>query len=301
MKGSWTILVTAALVAVLIFNVGCKKGKDVSEMEPIVVALGPTFEPAEAAKKFEPLAAYLEERVGRPFKFQPTESREAFSSLVKEGKAAFVFASPLDYAEVADGCIVLVKANYPDKGSMTSGCIIVAEGETEKIRDIPELKGSSIMIESKDSLGGYFSQKMFFDRNGLDLDLDFDLREAPNGTADEVIAAVAAGEVEYGCVPADLFPTRDAVMGTQALTYTEKVPVEVFALVDVGGDRMLGARVRQALRKIPEGDAALTPLGLENFIFAVPAEYDLVTTFLNQDKINKAQRLSARPTEVAKP
>jgi hypothetical protein len=301
MKRSWTVLVTAALLAVLVVNPSCKKGKGVSEMEPIVVALGPTFEPAEAAKRFELLAAYLEERVHRPFKFQPTKSREEFPSLVREGKAAFVFASPLDYAEVADGCIVLVKANYADKGSMAQGCIIVPEGGTQKIRDVPELKGSSIMIVSKDSLDGYLSQKMFFDRNGLDLDLDFDLREAPKGTADEVIAGVAAGEVEYGCVPAYLFPSRKPVKGAEALTYTEKVPVEVFAFVDVGGDRVLGGRVKDALRRIPKGDAALKPLGLENFIFAVPAEYDLVTSFLAQDKINKAQRLSGQPTEVGKP
>ena len=301
MKRSWTIVVAAGLVAVLIVNPGCKKGKGVSEMEAIVVALGPTFEKAEAGKKFEPLAAYLEERVGRPFRFQPTKSREEFSSLVKEGKAAFVFANPLDYAEVADGCIVLVKANYADKGSMAQGCIIVPEGGTQKIREVPELKGSSIMIVSKNSLDGYLSQKMFFDRNGLDLDLDFDLREAPNGTADEVIAGVAAGEVEYGCVPANLFPSRKPVKGTEALTYTEKVPVEVFAFVDVGGDKVLGGRVRQALRKIPKGDAALKPLALESFILAIRAEYDLVTSFIAQDKINKAQRLSGQPTEVGKP
>ncbi len=301
MKRSWTIVVAAGLVAVLIANPGCKKGKGVSEMEAIVVALGPTFEKAEAGKKFEPLAAYLEERVGRPFRFQPTKSREEFSSLVKEGKAAFVFANPLDYAEVADGCIVLVKANYADKGSMAQGCIIVPEGGTQKIREVPELKGSSIMIVSKNSLDGYLSQKMFFDRNGLDLDLDFDLREAPNGTADEVIAGVAAGEVEYGCVPANLFPSRKPVKGTEALTYTEKVPVEVFAFVDVGGDKVLGGRVRQALRKIPKGDAALKPLALESFILAIRAEYDLVTSFIAQDKINKAQRLSGQPTEVGKP
>ncbi|NIT34886.1 MAG: PhnD/SsuA/transferrin family substrate-binding protein [candidate division Zixibacteria bacterium] len=301
MKRSWTILITAVFVAILIVNLGCKRGKGVSEMEPVVVALGPTFDAAEAGKKFGPLAAYLEERLHRPFKFQPTKSREEFSSLVKEGKAAFVFASPLDYAEVADGCIVLVKANYTDKGSMAQGCIIVPEGGTQKIREVAELKGSSIMIVSKDSLDGYLSQKMFFNRNGLDLDLDFDLREAPNGTADEVIAAVAGGEVEYGCVRADLFPSRKPFKGAEALTYTEKVPVEVFAFVDVGGDRELGGRVRNALRKIPRGDAALKPLGQENFILAIPAEYDLVTQFLAQDKIDKAQRLSGTPTEVGKP
>jgi len=221
--------------------------------------------------------------------------------LVEEGKAAFVFANPLDYAEVADGCIVLVKANYPDKGSMAQGCIIVAEGGTEKIRDVPELKGSSIMIVSKDSLDGYLSQKMFFASNGLDLDLDFDLREAPNGTVDEVIAAVAAGEVEYGCVRADLFPLLKTVKGAEALRYTEKVPVEVFAFVDVGGDRMLGGRVKDVLSKIPKGHEALKPLALENFALAIGAEYELVTDFLAQDKVNKAQRLSGTPTEVGKP
>jgi hypothetical protein len=300
MKRLVIIALAAGLVVALVAVTSCRRGKSAAEMEPIVVALGPTFDPATAPKQFEPLAGYLEKEVGQPFKFQPTKSREEFASFVKDGKASFVFANPLDYFEVAEYSIVLVKANYPGKGSMVQGCIIVKEGEGVKIREVSELKGASIMIVSTSSLGGYLSQKMFFDRNGLDLDLDFDLHKSPDGTAEGVVAAVAAGEVEYGCVPLDLYPGRKPYKGTEVLKVCDKVPVEVFAFVEMGGDKMLGGKVRDVLKKIPKGDPVLTPLGIEDFSLTTAAEYDLVTTFLAQDKIEKAQRLSTEaPAETA--
>jgi ABC-type phosphate/phosphonate transport system substrate-binding protein len=134
MKRLVIIALAAGLVVALVAVTSCRRGKSAAEMEPIVVALGPTFDPATAPKQFEPLAGYLEKEVGQPFKFQPTKSREEFASFVKDGKASFVFANPLDYFEVAEYSIVLVKANYPGKGSMVQGCIIVKEGEGVKIR-----------------------------------------------------------------------------------------------------------------------------------------------------------------------
>jgi hypothetical protein len=293
MKRWFVIALAAALVVALAATTGCKKGKDGAGAEPIVVVLGSTFDPAQAPKQFEPLAARREEEVGQPFKFQPTKSRDEFGAAVKDGKASFVFATPLDYAEVAEYSIVLVKANYPGKGSMVQGCIIVKEGEAVKIREVSELKGESIMIVSTSSLDGYLSQKMFFSRSDLDLDLDFDLRESAGGTAESVVAAVAAGEVEYGCVPLDLYPNRKPYKGTEVLTVCDKVPVEVFAFVEMGGDKMLGGKVRDVLKKIPKGDPALAPLRLENFSLTTAAEYDLVTNYLAQDKIAKAQRMSS--------
>ena len=298
MKRMVALIAVMGLAAVCAVGPACKKGKDISQMEPNVVLLGPTFDPARAPKQFEPLASYLQEKIGQPFQFRPTKSREEFSSLVKEGKAAFVFANPLDYFEASDACIVLVKPNYPGKGSMVQGCIVVKEGEAIKLREVSELKGSSIMIVSKNSLDGYLSQKMFFDRSGLDLDLDFDLRTSRDGTPQGVIAAVAAGEVEYGCVPAELYPDRKPVKGAEILTYCDKVPVEVFGFVEMGGDKMLGGKVRDVLKRIPEDDPVLKPLGVESFILAAPAEYDIVNNFLLQDKIGKAQRLAETPAEA---
>jgi len=295
MRNAVIIAALLALAAALAVGVGCRKGQDLSKMPPVVVALGTSFDPARAPKQLEPLRVYLQDHFKKPFQFQPCANREEFASLVKTGKATFVFANPLDYAEVAEGCIVLVKANYAGAGTLAQGGIAVKEGEAVKIRDVAEMKGASLMVVSKASLDGYLSQKMFFARNGLDIDLDFNLSEAPNHTPEEVMAAVAAGEVEYGCVPVSLYPARKPARGTELLTMCEKVPVEVFAYVEMAGDKMFAGQVRDTLKKIPRHDATLKPLGIENFVLATQAEYDNVTNFLAQDKIDKAQRLSSAP------
>ncbi len=302
MRRALVFAVTACTAVALVAGLGCRRGKDLSQMEPVVVVLGPTFDAARAPKQFEPLKSHLETTLEKPFQFRPTKTREECANLVREGKASFIFANPMDYAEVSDGCIVLVKANYAGKGSMTQGGIIVKEGEATKIRDVPEMKGSTMMVVSKSSLDGYLSQKMFFSRSGLDIDLDFNLSEAPNQSPADVVAAVAGGQVQYGCVPADLYPAfidRKPVNGVELLTVCEKVPVEVFAFVEASGDKMLGGEVRDALRKIPKNDPIFKPLGLENFTVATQAEYDAVTNFLAQDKIDKAQRMSGTPAGTA--
>lgn len=299
MKKVLTYTALFAALAALAVGVGCRRGQDLSKMPPVVVALGTSFDPASAPKQFEPLRNYLQERFRKPFVFQPCKTREEFAALVKEGKATFAFANPLDYAEVAEGCIVLVKANYVGSGSLTQGGLIVKEGEAVKIRDVAAMKGATIMVVSKTSLDGYLSQKMFFARNGLDIDLDLKLSEAPNHKPEEVMAAVAAGEVEYGCVPVDLYPGRKPVRGTELLTMCEKVPVEVFAYVEMAGDKMFAGQVRDALKKIPKNDPVLKPLGIESFVLATQAEYDNITNFIAQDKIDKAQRLSSAPPAPA--
>jgi ABC-type phosphate/phosphonate transport system substrate-binding protein len=293
---AWAVGV-ATLVAL---PLSCKKGPDLSEIPPVVVALGPTWSTPDAAQRFEPLRKYLETKLQKPFKFETFKTREAFADFVKEGKASFVFCNPLEYAEVADAAIVLAKASYPGYGSMTRGILIVKAGEAQKIRDVPAMKGASIMIISLDSPAGYLSQKIFFARNGLDLDLDFRVTRSPAGKADEVVAAVAAGQVEYGCVPFDLYPDNKPRGGAEYLTTTDNVPVDVFGFVEGGGDKMFAGQVRDTLRKIPKDDPIMKPLGLTHFALATQAEYDVITNFLTQDKIDKAQRQSLPPASAAK-
>jgi len=290
MKKATVFAIALGMTALLISGLSCKKGPDLSKMEPIVVALGPSFDAAAAPKQFELLQKYLETKVGKPFKFQGFKTQKEFADFVKEGKASFIYCTPIDFAEVADGCIVLCKANYPGYGSITHGVVIVKQGEAQKIRDVPAMKGSSIMVVSKNSLGGYLSQKMFFANNGLDIDLDMNLSAAPTGKNDEVVAAVAGGQVEYGCVPWDIFPDKKPKGGAEVLTTTPNVPVDVFGFVEASGDKMLGGQVKNFLKEIPKDDPMLKPLGLTSFSLGTQAEYDVVTNFLSEDKINKAQR-----------
>lgn len=283
-KGIKVFAVIALVGAVLS---GCG-GKEVKE--PIKVALGPTFDQAKVKEQFGPLAGYLEEKMEQPFEFVGTKSAEEFSDIVKSGGYWFVFADPVTYFEVSEYCVPMVKPSYVDIGSMDQGSIIIKEGREKEIINVPEMKGSSIMIVGKHSLGGYLSQKLFFLQNGLDIDLDFDVREAPDGNPDEVIKAVADGEVDYGMVPMRFAPTEPG-KGAIYLTATERVPVEVFAFFQEG-DKETAGKLKSVLKGIPKNDPVLEPLGIENFIPATQAEYDIILLPLEMDRANKAQRLA---------
>ncbi|UCE26185.1 MAG: PhnD/SsuA/transferrin family substrate-binding protein [Candidatus Coatesbacteria bacterium] len=278
----------AALIAVAALLGGCG-GKEVKE--PIKVALGPTFDAAKVDERFGPLSSYLEEKMEQPVEFTGTNSVEEFGDLVKGGGYWFVFADPVTYFEVSEYCVPIAKPSYVDLGSMDQGSIIIKEGREKEIINVPEMKGSSIMIVGKHSLGGYLSQKLFFLQHGLDIDLDFDVREAPGGDPEAVIAAVAAGEVDYGMVPIGYAPMEPG-KGAIYLTVTDRVPVEVFAYYQEG-DKEVAGKLKSVLKGIPKNDPALEPLGIENFTPATQAEYDGILMPLEMDKANKAQRLAA--------
>jgi ABC-type phosphate/phosphonate transport system substrate-binding protein len=282
------IKVFAVFALVGVFLGGCG-GKEVKE--PIKVALGPTFDPVKVEEQFGPLAGYLEEKMEQPVEFTGTKSVDEFSNIVKSGGYWFVFADPVTYFEISEYCVPIVKPSYVDLGSMDQGSIIIKEGREKEIINVPEMKGSSIMIVGKHSLGGYLSQKLFFLQNGLDIDLDFDVREAAGGDPKAVIKAVADGEVDYGMVPMRFAPTEPG-KGAIYLTATERVPVEVFAYYQEG-DKETAGKLKSVLKGIPKNDPVLEPLGIESFIPATQAEYDIILLPLEMDKANKAQRLAA--------
>jgi ABC-type phosphate/phosphonate transport system substrate-binding protein len=286
--GSRVLTFAACIMIVPALLAGCG-GEETKE--PVKVALGPTFDQAKVAEQFGPLAEYLEEKLEQPFEFTGTKSVDEFSELVKSGGYWFVFADPVTYFEVSEYCVPLVKPSYVELGSMDQGTIIIKEGREKEIINVPEMKGSSIMIVGKHSVGGYLSQKLFFLTNGLDIDLDFDVREAPGGDPEAVIKAVADGEVEYGMVPIRYAPTEPG-KGAIYLTATERVPVEVFAYYQEG-DKEVAGKLKSVLKSIPKNSPALEPLGIENFTPATQAEYDIILLSLEMDRTNKAQRLAA--------
>ena len=280
------VFAVLAVAAALLGGCGEKEAK-----EPIKVALGPMFDAAKVEEQFGPLADYLGEKMEQPVEFTGTKSVDEFGELVKGGGYWFVFADPVTYFEVAEYCVPIAKPSYVGFGSMDQGSIIIKEGREKEIINVPEMKGSSIMIVGEHSLGGYLSQKLFVLQNGLDIDLDFDVREAPGGDPEAVIAAVAAGEVDYGMVPMRYAPTEPG-KGAIYLTATERVPVEVLAYYQEG-DKEVAGKLKSVLKGIPKNDPVLEPLGIESFTPATQAEYDTILMPLEMDKANKAQRLAA--------
>jgi hypothetical protein len=135
------VFAVLAVAAALLGGCGEKEVK-----EPIKVALGPMFDAAKVEEQFGPLADYLGEKMEQPVEFTATKSVDEFGDLVKAGGYWFVFADPVTYFEVAEYCVPIAKPSYVGFGSMDQGSIIIKEGREKEIINVPEMKGSSIMM-----------------------------------------------------------------------------------------------------------------------------------------------------------
>lgn len=270
-------------ITVAIIIAGCGGAKE--DLPPIKIALGPTFYTEDVSEKFAPLADKLGEEMGNPIEFVPTKDVDEFSDIIKGGEAYYCLADPISFSEIAEYSIVLAKPSYTEGGTARMGAVITNEEKAKEITDISTMKGASIMIVDKMSSDGYLSQKMWFGDFGLDLDYDFDLSQ---GTPEAIVEAVKNGEATYGCVPAAMAPTEPG-KGYVIIKTTPKVPVDVIAFYEEGNKEEAGL-LKEAFKNIPDGDPSLEPLGINAFTVATQAEYDQVLLFLEQDKLNKAQR-----------
>jgi ABC-type phosphate/phosphonate transport system substrate-binding protein len=257
------------VITVAIIIAGCGGAKE--DLPPIKIVLGPTFYSEDVSEKFAPLADKLSEEMGNPIEFVPTKDVDEFSDIIKGGEAYFCLADPISFFEIAEYSIVLAKPSYIEGGTARMGAVITNEEKAKEITDISTMKGASIMIVDKMSSDGYLSQKMWFGDFGLDLDYDFELSQ---GSPEDIVEAVKNGEVTYGCV---------------IIKTTPKVPVDVVAFYEEGNKDEAGL-LKEAFKNIPDGDPSLEPLGINAFTVTTQAEYDQVLLFLEQDKLNKAQR-----------
>ena len=157
----------------------------------------PDESPTELARKAEPLAKYLERKLGVKVEFTPvTDYAAAVEALANK---------QVDLAWL--GGFTFVQANHRSGGKVVP---LVQRSEDENfksvfittdpgIRTLADLKGRNLSFGSQSSTSGHLMPRSFLLEAGIDPDRDLK-RVAYSGAHDATVAAVASGKVDAGAL-----------------------------------------------------------------------------------------------------
>ncbi len=223
--------------------------------QALKIGLLPLYSPITLYKRFAPLSRYLSASTGREFRLVIPRDFEEYVHLVQTRQVDFAYQNPYVYLLLARQNLlrplVLTVSPEPEKPrDVFRGVIIVRKDSP--IHSLRELKDKRISIVSTKSAGGYWFQKILFQKKGIDIDAWADLREGKH--QEEVILSVYRRETDAGFVREAALQVGRGLVDMDAiriLDFTSYFPNWPFAARE-GAPRSLIREVQKALLQLDD-------------------------------------------------
>lgn len=148
----------------------------------------------EQVRKFTPLAAYLEKRLGMKVEFTPVNDYPAAVEALVNKKVDLVWFGGFTHvqAQIRSGGKIVPIAQREEDTKFQS--VFIAKTDSG-IRGLADLKGKQISFGSQSSTSGHLMPRHFLLAAGIAPEKDFK-RIAYSGAHDATIASVVSGKVE---------------------------------------------------------------------------------------------------------
>lgn len=158
----------------------------------------PDESPTELARKFAPLGAYLESKLGMKVEWTPVTDYAAAVETVVNKKIDLAWFGGFTYvqANVRSGGKILPLVQREEDEKFRSVFITDAKSSINKLED---LKGKTLSFGSASSTSGHLMPRSFLLAAKINPDVDLK-RVAFSGAHDATIAAVASGKVDAGAL-----------------------------------------------------------------------------------------------------
>ncbi len=148
----------------------------------------------EQVRKFTPLAAYLEKRLGMKVEFTPVNDYPAAVEALVNKKVDLVWFGGFTHvqAQIRSGGKIIPIAQREEDTKFQS--VFIAKTDSG-IKGLSDLKGKQISFGSQSSTSGHLMPRHFLLSAGITPEKDFK-RIAYSGAHDATIASVVSGKVE---------------------------------------------------------------------------------------------------------
>lgn len=148
----------------------------------------------EQVRKFTPLAAYLEKRLGMKVEFTPVSDYPAAVEALVNKKVELVWFGGFTYvqAKIRSGDKVIPIAQREEDTRFQS--VFIAKTDSG-IKTLKDLAGKQVSFGSQSSTSGHLMPRHFLLQAGLNPEKDF-RRIAYSGAHDATIASVVSGKVD---------------------------------------------------------------------------------------------------------
>ena len=148
----------------------------------------------EQVRKFTPLAAYLEKKLGMKVEFTPVSDYPAAVEALVNKKVDLVWFGGFTYvqAQLRSGGKIIPIAQREEDTRFQS--VFIAKTDSG-IKTLADLKGKQVSFGSQSSTSGHLMPRSFLLQAGIDPEKDFK-RIAYSGAHDATIASVVSGKVD---------------------------------------------------------------------------------------------------------
>jgi len=162
----------------------------------------PDESPTELQRKFEPLGAYLEQRLGMPVKFVPVTDYAAVVEALASDKVDLAWLGGFTFvqAKIRTGGSALPLVQRAEDAKFTSKFITASED----VKTLADLKGKTFAFGSPSSTSGHLMPRHFLAEAGVEPNRDFG-SVAFSGAHDATAAFVESGRVQAGALNASVW------------------------------------------------------------------------------------------------
>lgn len=162
----------------------------------------PDESPTELLRKFKPLGAYLEKKLGMKVNWTPVNDYPAVVEGLAAGKIDLAWLGGFTFVQVRlrTGNAVPIAQRVEDE-KFTSKFIVPADSTAKTLVD---LKGKTFAFGSPSSTSGSLMPRYFLLKEGINPEKDFS-RVAYSGAHDATVAFVASGRAQAGVLNASVW------------------------------------------------------------------------------------------------
>jgi phosphonate transport system substrate-binding protein len=199
MKGK--ILMVLAIFATVLL-MGCigqeKSTEETQEIKVLRMGLIPADDAEEMLRNYQPIAVYLEEKLGIPVEIQVTSDYTAAIEAMRAKHIDMAWFGPFSYVLAAKeaNAEAIVNGVRRATGKSTYKTVFITRPDTG-IKNLQDLKGRSFAFVDPASTSGNLIPRKVLKENNIDPETDFSLMYYA-GTHNAVEFAVANGKVDAG-------------------------------------------------------------------------------------------------------
>ena len=238
--------------------------------------MSPLFSPEQMNTMLHPLATRLSEKTGNNIELLLAKNIDQYSAEVLHGNIVIGYETPAVYVNISNVHEAIASAVAIEHTTLPRG-IIITRPESG-ISGLDDLKGKKIMIVSRISTGGFLSQKLTLQEQGIDVERDCLLSEAAKYQEENVIISVSIGDVDAGFISEYALHKADQYIApgsVTAIATTAPLPNWVVSVTRTMPELQKND-LKEALLSLSSEDPASKALGIAGFTSASDADYDII-------------------------
>lgn len=250
----------------------------------LTLSVTPRFSPDELIKQMTPLANQLSEALGERVELLLMSDFNEMEQGMKSGRIDIAYVNPIIYPRASKAHEAVALASRGTGGAKVRGLLITRADS--QIVSTEDLKGRSATIVSYESVGGYLSQKVALEKQGVSTDKDMRLQLSKDNKQENVILSVYMGDVDAGFINEDALKSADKYVPPSQIRIMlrgEWMPGWAIS-VKRSLPPAVKDKVRETVLGLPANDPVLKALKVDGFVAGSDSDYDVYREALKLPK-----------------